>query len=174
MEDNKTLPTTAEELQELIDKAVNSKVEELTNKHNDEMAKFRQKAKNEQELAVQRAVDNATLSAEEKAKKEQEEKFNALQQENAELKAKAHNGDIKDALTKSKLPLFLANDSRLVNATTSEELETAIELVKKDYTSSLPSGSQIDTNVVANKQTGSKKAEEDAELERFRNLGIRN
>lgn len=45
------------------------------------------------------------------------------------------------------MPIFLSNDSRLVNATNEQELNDAIKSVKADYESSLPQGAVVDTNV---------------------------
>lgn len=172
MEENKTLPTTAEELQELIEKAVADREDALSKKHSDEMAQLRKQAKDDKERAIEKAKKDANLSAEDRVKKEQEEILANLQKENAELKAKAHAGEVKDALSKSNLPLFLANDSRLVGASTEEELATAIEQVKQDYNSSLPKGATIDTNVVSSSQSSDTKTQEVSELERMRNLGL--
>lgn len=169
------LELTQEELdakiRDAVSKAVADKESELIAKHNSDMANLRTKQKAEQEKAIKDAVENANLSAEEKAKKESAEKIEAMERENAELKAYKHQAEIKDALIKEKMPIFLSNDSRLVNATSEEELNKAIASVKADYESSLPQGASVDTNVASsNGNDDTKKA--DSELERARNLGL--
>ena len=64
---------TEEQLQEKIAEEVKKATDELTatltKKHNDEMGALRIKSKEEQKKAVEDAVANANLTAEEKAKK---------------------------------------------------------------------------------------------------------
>lgn len=169
----KEVVLTEEELQSRIDEAI-SKAKDIWQKESD--AKFsQQRVKHNQELEKVKAeaTENAKLTEQERIEKEQAKKFETLTKENEELKLKVRNGEIRDKLVSSKLPLFLANDSRLKGANTQEELDTAIEQVKKDYESSIPTGSNVSTNLNESAEQSAQKDKVDEELLRFRTLGLK-
>lgn len=172
MEDKETITLTAEELDEKIKEAVEKAVAETTDtlqkKHSDDMAQQRKRAKEEKEKAVNDAVANANLSAEEKAKKQVEEERKAEQAELAQLRLEKKINDRANKLKEKGLPDFLKNDSRLLNAE-NEQVDEVISAIEKEYKGSLPQGANIDTNVSG---SGSKKSQEQAEKERLRKLGL--
>lgn len=164
---------TEEELNNLIaqkvEEAVTKKTDELTSKHNSDMAQLRKTSQKEREEAIEKAKADAKLSAEELAKKENEEKLAEKETELEELRSFKKSSMIKENLLKSKLPEFLANDSRLLNAKTDDELKTAIEAVSKDYASSIPNGSNINTNVQGS-GNDHQLTEKEQKMEHYRNL----
>ena len=162
---------TEEELQAKINEAVAKKEEEMRSNHNRDMATQRKKADEEIQKAILKATEDAKLTAEEKAKKDAEEELNNLRKQNAELEAFKQKAKITEGLAKNNLPTFLVNDARLVNAKTDEELAKCIEEVKKDYSSSLPNGANVNTNV--NNTSGKdNKSEQEKENESYRHLGL--
>lgn len=164
---------TEEELQAKIQEEVNkAKAEqeaELKKKHDSEMAQLRIKAKQDTENAVKKAQEDATLTAEEKAKKEQEEENKAMKEELEQLRHEKKVNDRAAKLKEKNLPDFFKNDSRLLNAE-EDKVDDVITTIEKEYKASLPDGAQINTNV---KGTNTGKSQEQAELERVRNLGLK-
>ena len=150
MEENLTLPTTAEEMRKAIDeavqKAVADKTNELVKKHNDEMAQYRVKAKNDQDQAVQKAIAEANLTAEQKAQKELEEQRKADQEELAQLRLEKKVNDRSKKLVEKGLPDFFKNDSRLLTAE-DDKVDEVIDTIEKEYKSVLPKGATVSTNV---------------------------
>ena len=169
--DNITL--TQEELDakinEAVEKAKLDAKDELTKEHNSQMAQLRQKAKQEKDDAVKKAQEEARMSAEELATKAQQEEKAKMQQELDELRSYKKTSTIKEKLVEAKLPLFLANDSRLLNASNEDELKNAIETVKQDFAASTSNGSQIDTNV-QNKGEKTTKSAKEQKFEEFRKM----
>lgn len=154
--------------QEAVAKALAEKEVELKKQHDSEMAQMRIKAKSDQEIAVKKAKDEATLSAEELARKELEEKTQEQANEIAELRAYKKQGELTKKLVDNNLPTFFVNDSRLLNST-NENVDDVIKTIKEEYKKSLPNnGATITTNVIG---SGSDN-KEDNELNRFRNLGL--
>ena len=129
------LPKTEDELNTLIESKVNAKVEELTSKHNGEMATMRKSYEDK----IKKINDQANLSAEEKAKQLAEEKEKLTQQELSDLRAFKKTTTLKERLTKEGLPSFLANDNRLLSAEDGD-LDKVIRVVKGDYEANLPKG----------------------------------
>ena len=172
MEDNETITLTAEELDEKIkdavEKAVAETTETLNKKHSDEMAQQRKKAKADTEKAVEQAVANANLSAEEQAAKKIEEERRAEQEELAQLRLEKKINDRANKLKERGLPDFFKNDSRLLNAT-DEEVEGVISTIEKEYKGSLPQGATVSTNVSGTSASGNG---QQTELERVRKLGL--
>lgn len=172
MEDNETITLTAEELDEKIkdavEKAVAETTETLNKKHSDEMAQQRKKAKADTEKAVEQAVANANLSAEEQAAKKIEEERRAEQEELAQLRLEKKINDRANKLKERGLPDFFKNDSRLLNAT-DEEVEGVITTIEKEYKGSLPQGATVSTNVSGTSTSGNA---QQTELERVRKLGL--
>ena len=162
---------TAEELQskinEAVEKAVAEKTEALEKKHNEEMASARLKAKTEKEKAVKDAVDNANLSAEERAAKKIEEERKAEQEEFAQLRLEKKVNDRANKLKEKGLPDFFKNDSRLLNAE-DDKVDEVIATIDKEYKGSLPQGASVSTNVSGSNTNKS----QNAELDRMRKLGL--
>ena len=136
------LPKTEQELQALLDQAVKAKEDELTAKHNNDMAGLRKS----HEEKLKKAQEQANLSAEEKAQQLAKEKEEATQQELTELRAFRKSTLLKDRLAKENLPSYFANDNRLLNAEEGE-LDKAIKVVKGEYEASLPKGNTHSTVV---------------------------
>jgi hypothetical protein len=172
MEDNETITLTAEELDEKIkdavEKAVAETTETLNKKHSDEMAQQRKKAKADTEKAVEQAVANANLSAEEQAAKKIEEERRAEQEELAQLRLEKKINDRANKLKEKGLPDFFKNDSRLLNAN-DEEVDSVIATIEKEYKGSLPQGATVSTNVSGTSTGGNA---QQTELERVRKLGL--
>lgn len=166
---------TEEELQKRIDEAVNQAVSrattDLEKKHNEAMAQFRIKAKDEQAKAVEKAVEEANLSAEQKAQKELEEQRKADQEELAQLRLEKKVNDRANKLAENGLPDFFKNDSRLLNAE-DDKVEEVIKTIKEEYSKVLPKGATVSTNVNVSTETGKQKSKEETELERVRGLGL--
>ena len=129
------LPKTETELQELIDKAVNAKVEELTAKHNNDMAGVRKSYEDK----IKKAQEQANMSVEEKAQQLAKEKEEATQQELTELRAYKKTSVLKERLAKENLPSYFANDNRLLSAEEGD-LDKVIKTVKGEFEASLPKG----------------------------------
>ena len=129
------LPKTEQELNDLIEAKVSAKVEELTSKHNGEMANLRKSYDDK----IKKAQEQANLSAEEKAQQIAQEKEQQTQQELSELRAFKKSTTLKERLTKEGLPSFLANDNRLLSAEEGD-LDKVIKVVKGEYEANLPKG----------------------------------
>ena len=129
------LPKTEDELNTLIESKVNAKVEELTSKHNGEMANMRKSYEDK----IKKAQDQANLTAEEKAQQLAKEKELETQQELNDLRAFKKSTTLKERLTKEGLPSFLANDNRLLSAEEGD-LDKVIKVVKGEYEANLPKG----------------------------------
>lgn len=169
MENNTfTLEELEAKVKEAVEKAKLDAKEELTKEHNSQMAQFRQKAQKEKDEAVKQAKEEAKLSAEELAAKAQEEEKAKMQQELNELRTFKKSANIKEKLAEAKLPSFFINDSRLQNASTEDELKSAIETVKSDFAASTSNGSQVDTNV--QNGNGQKQTAQEKKFEEFRNI----
>ena len=134
------LPKTEEELNTLIEAKVNAKVEELTSKHNNDMAGMRKSY----EEKIKKIQDQANLSAEDKAKQLAEEQAKAHEEEFNELKSFKKTTLLKERLVKEELPSYFANDSRLLTAEDGD-LEKVIKVVKDEYKATLPKGNQHST-----------------------------
>ena len=163
---------TAEELQARIDEAVKKATDDLTTRHNDELAKQRIKASDDKKKAVEEAVANANLSAEEKAKKELEEQRKADLEELEALRLEKKINDRARKLQENGLPDFFKNDSRLLNAE-DDKVEDVIKTIKEEYSKVLPKGATVSTNVNVSTETGKQqKTKEEQELDRLRGLGL--
>lgn len=149
------LPKNQSELDALIEERVNAKVDELSKKHNEEMANLRVSHKKE----IEKINNQSNLSAEEKAKALAEEKQKELESELNDLRSFKKNSVLKERLTKEGLPSFLANDSRLINAEDGE-LDKVIKVVKGEYDATLPKGNThstiVPTNTTAPQKGGDK------------------
>lgn len=140
------LPKTEQELNDLIAQKVQEKADELTAKHNGEMANQRKKYDDDLRKIKEQAGKTAEELAQEKIKEQQE----ADQKELAELRAYKKSGEISKRLAKEGLPDFFENDTRLLNAEDGD-LDKVVKDIKKEYDSYLPKGATHST-VVPNAQ----------------------
>ena len=159
------LPKTEQELNDLIAAKVQEKADELTAKHNGEMATQRKKYDDDLKKAKEQAGKTAEELAQEKIKEQQERDA----QELAELRQFKKNTVLGEKLKKEGLPDYFKNDTRLLNAE-DEKVDDVIKTIEKEYKGSLPQGATINTNVVG---TNTGKSQQDAELERVRKLGLK-
>lgn len=143
------LPKTEQELNDLIEARVHAREEELTSKHNGEMASMRKKYDSDLAKAKEQAGISAEQIAQEKIKEQQEADLKELN----ELRAYKKSSLIADRLAKEGMPSYFKNDSRLLNADTGD-IDKVIKEVKKDYEATLPKGATHSTvvNVGENKQ----------------------
>lgn len=141
---------TEEELQAKIQEAVKQANAELKStlekQHNSEMADLRIKAKTEKEQAVNKAIADANLTAEEKAKKEFEEQRKAELEELEQLRLEKKINDRSKKLVDKGLPEFFKNDARLINAEDGK-VDEVIAILEKEFKSVLPKGATTSTNV---------------------------
>ena len=142
------LPKTEQELQTMISDAVKVAVDELTSKHNGEMATLRTKHANE----LKKVKDEASMSAEELASKRAEELAQANAQELADLRAFKRETLIKDKITSAGLPAYFVHDSRLLSAEEGD-IDKVIKTVKSEYEGTLPKGNTHSTVVQTGGQT---------------------
>lgn len=136
------LPKTEEELKALIESAVNSKVEELTAKHNNDMAGLR-KSYDEK---IKKSQEQANMSAEEKAKQLAEEEKQKINDELNDLRSFKKKTTLEARLEKEGLPKYFSNDNRLLSAEDGD-LDKVLKVVKEEYNGSLPKGNQHSTVV---------------------------
>ena len=140
------LPKTEEELQTLLAAREKEVTDNLTAKHNGDMAAMRKKHDDELAKAKQQANMTAEQIAEQKIKEQQEHDANEL----AELRAYKKQSILGEKLAKEGLPSFFKNDTRLLNAEEGD-YDKVIKDIKKEYESVLPKGANRST-VVPNAQ----------------------
>lgn len=140
------LPKTEQELNDLIAQKVQEKADELTAKHNGEMATQRKKYDDELKKAKEQAGKTAEEIAQEKIKEQQERDA----QELTELRQFKKNTVLGEKLKKEGLPDYFKNDTRLLNAEDGD-LDKVVKDIKKEYDSYLPKGATHST-VVPNAQ----------------------
>lgn len=145
------------QIADAVNKAVDETTAKLTKDHNDAMAGLRKKAKADQEEAVKNAVDKATLSTEELAKKQVEEQMKAKDTELAELRAYKKQGELQKKLANAGVPTMFVHDSRLLNAEEGK-IDEVIETIKTEYSKTLPQGATTSTNVSTNGASSSNDA----------------
>lgn len=150
------LPKTEEELQTLLAAREKEVTDNLTAKHNGDMAAMRKKHDDELAKAKQQANMTAEQIAEQKIKEQQEHDANEL----AELRAYKKQSILGEKLAKEGLPSFFKNDTRLLNAEEGD-YDKVIKDIKKEYESVLPKGANRST-VVPNAQ-GEKPADKKQE-----------
>ena len=146
------LPKTESELQALIDEKVKTATDELTSKHNGEMASMRKKYADD----IEKAKKQATMSAEELATQKANEMAQAHEEEFKRLQAFEKQAILKDKLAKANLPQYFVNDSRLLSAETGD-IDKVIKTIKGEYEESQPRGATHSTVV----QTGGQKPQND-------------
>lgn len=158
------LPKTQEELQTLLDAKAQEVTENLTAKHNSDMAAMRKK--HDSELA--KAKEQANLTAEQIAEQRMREQQEQDAQELAELRQFKKVSVLSEKLKKEGLPEFFKNDTRLLNAEDGD-VDKVIKDIKKDYEASQPKGVSH-SSVVANPSGGNKDASNDRQ-EMFEQVG---
>lgn len=156
------LPKTEAELQALLDAREKEVTDNLTAKHNGDMAAMRKKHDDELAKAKQQANMTAEQIAEQKYKEQQENDAREL----AELRDYKKQSIIGEKLAKEGLPSYLKNDIRLRNAEEGD-LDKVIKEVKKDYDADRPKGATHSTVV----QTGGQRATGDAKQQAFEEMG---
>lgn len=90
------------------------------------------KASKAEREKFEKQLAKATMSAEERLKAEQEEKFNQVLSELTTLKTEKKQFTTSKLLQEAELPTILANDVRLVNAEV-DDLPKVIKELKKEY-----------------------------------------
>jgi hypothetical protein len=90
------------------------------------------KASKAEREKYEKQLAKATMTAEEKFKAEQEEKFNAVISELTTLKTEKKQLTTSKLLQEAELPTILANDVRLVNAEV-DDIPRVIKELKKEY-----------------------------------------
>ena len=151
------LPKTEEELQSLLAAKEKEVTDNLTAKHNGEMAKQRIKYEDDIKKAKEQANMTAEQIAQEKIKEQQEKEAKEL----VDLRAYKKENEISKRLAKEGLPDLLKNDVRLLNAEDGD-LDKVIKDVKKEYEAILPKGathSTIVPNASGQQPSGDKKQE---------------
>ena len=152
------LPKTEQELNDLINASVQAKVDEMTAKHNSEMAAQRKKYDDD----IRKANMTAEQLAQEKVKEQQE----AQDKELSELRAFKKSTILGEKLSKEGLPSYFKNDNRLLTAEEGD-LDKVIKDIKKEYEADRPKGATYSTVV----QTGGQKATGDAKQQAFEEMG---
>ena len=135
-----------QEKRDAIAKALADQKDELSKKHNEEMANLRMRAKTEKDEAIRKAEENAKLTAEEKAKKEIEEQQKREHEELEQLRLEKKINERTEMLTKAGVPSMFKNDTRLINAT-DEEVEGVIKTIADEWGKVSPKGATTNTNV---------------------------
>ena len=159
------LPKTEQELNDLIAAKVQEKADELTAKHNGEMATQRKKYDDELKKAKEQAGKTAEEIAQEKIKEQQERDA----QELTELRQFKKNTVLGEKLKKEGLPDYFKNDTRLLNAEDGD-LDKVIKDIKKDYEQYQPKGANHSTVVPTQSQT-IQKGEQDTKVVAFEKMG---
>jgi flagellar biosynthesis/type III secretory pathway protein FliH len=90
------------------------------------------KASKAEREKYEKQLAKATMTAEEKMKAEQEEKFNQVISELTTLKTEKKQLTTSKLLQEAELPTILANDVRLVNAEV-DDLPKVVKELKKEY-----------------------------------------
>jgi superfamily I DNA and/or RNA helicase len=90
------------------------------------------KASKAEREKFEKQLAKATMTAEEKMKSEQEEKFNQVISELTTLKTEKKQLTTSKLLQEAELPTILANDIRLVNAEV-DDLPKVVKELKKEY-----------------------------------------
>ncbi|MBO7715448.1 MAG: hypothetical protein J6S85_17940 [Methanobrevibacter sp.] len=141
------LPKTEAELQALLDAKAQEVTDNLTAKHNGEMATMRKK--HESDLA--KAKEQANMSAQELAEQKVREQQEHDAQELAELRQFKKSSVLTEKLKKEGLPDFFKNDSRLLNADDGN-VDKVIKDIKKEFEAYQPRGATHSTVVPTQSQ----------------------
>ena len=136
------LPKTEAELQALLDAKEQEVTDNLTAKHNGEMASIRKK----HETELTKAKEQANMSAQELAEQKVREQQEHDAQELAELRQFKKNSVLSEKLKKEGLPEFFKNDTRLLNAEDGN-IDKVIKDIKKEFDAYQPKGATHSTVV---------------------------
>ena len=158
------LPKTEDELQSMIDDAVSKATENLTAKHNSDMASMRKK--HESELA--KAKEQANMSAEEIAKQKLQEQQEANEKELNELRSYKKEHIISEKLEKANLPQHYKYDVRILNAEAGD-YDKIIKDFAKEHAENMPKGSPRST--IVSVASGQPKASGDEKSVAFSEMG---
>ena len=148
------LPKTEAELQAMIDAKATEITDSLTAKHNSDMANLRKKHEDELKKAKEQANLTAEQLAEQKAKEQQEQNLQELN----ELRQFKKSSLLTERLEKEGLPSYFKNDNRLLTAEDGN-IDKVIKDIKKEYEATLPKGANHSTvvpNAQGNKQVDAK------------------
>lgn len=137
------LPKTEAELQALIDASVSARETELKAEHDKAFASQRTKY----ESQIKSLKEGVGKSAEELAQQKIKEQQEQDQQELNELRAYKKSTILGEKLAKENLPIFLKNDTRLLNADEAE-VDKIIKDIKKEYEASLPTKGNPHSTIV--------------------------
>lgn len=129
------LPKTEAELQAIIDQNVKEATDNLTSKHNGEMASLRTRHSAE----LEKAKKEASMSAEELANQRAKEMAQAEHDELVALRSFKKETLVKDKVSAAGLPPYFVHDNRLLSAEEGE-LDKVIKVVKGEYEASQPKG----------------------------------
>ena len=141
------LPKTEAELQALLEAKEQEVTENLTAKHNGEMASIRKK----HEAELTKAKEQANMSAQELAEQKVKEQQEHDAQELAELRQFKKNSVLTEKLKKEGLPEFFKNDTRLLNAEDGN-IDKVIKDIKKEFDAYQPKGATHSTVVPTQSQ----------------------
>ena len=136
------LPKTEAELQALLEAKEQEVTENLTAKHNGEMASIRKK----HEAELTKAKEQANMSAQELAEQKVREQQEHDAQELAELRQFKKNSVLTEKLKREGLPEFFKNDTRLLNAE-EDKVDEVINTIMEEFKKVLPEGARINTNI---------------------------
>lgn len=128
--EEKTITLTEAEFNAKVEEAVANATKGLEKKHAEDMYALRKENKD---------LKNASLTLEERQKKELEEKEIAVGKELQELRAFKKSSILSERLAKENLPSYFKNDNRLLNAEEGD-VDKVIKDIKKEYEASLPKG----------------------------------
>ena len=149
------LPKTEAELQALLEAKEQEVTENLTAKHNGEMASIRKK----HEAELTKAKEQANMSAQELAEQKVREQQEHDAQELAELRQFKKNSVLTEKLKREGLPEFFKNDTRLLNAEDGD-VDKVIKDIKKEFDAYQPKGATHSTVVPTQNQTVNKQQDD--------------
>ena len=130
---------SSEEQQKKIDEAVAKALAKAKEENEAKLNAIMAKTRIENEKALAKAKEEASLTAEEKAKKVQKEEFKATKEELERLKNELKTKTINEKLNERQLPHFFRNDVRLINSN-GEEIDKVVDTIAKEWKEvSLPS-----------------------------------
>lgn len=129
---------TAEEVEQI---KANLKAE-----HDSEMAQQRTKYADEKKKAIDKAVADANLTAEERAKKALEEQNAAERAELEELRTYKKSNELSKRIAKEGLPEHYVYDTRLINAYGDDKaFGEVLKTIKTEFASTNPKGATTST-----------------------------
>ena len=149
------LPKTEAELQALLDANTKEVTDNLTAKHNSDMANMRKKHDDE----IAKVKNQANMSAEQIAEQKYKEQQEHDAQELAELRQFKKNTVLGEKLKKEGLPDYFKNDTRLLNAEDGN-IDKVIKDIKKEFEAIQPKGATHSTVVQTQSQNVNKQQDD--------------